>query len=385
VHITLVRFSPLGAWGLNHDGQLGAATSPSGSPTVVSGLSNVIAVAAGGYHTCAIISDGRVRCWGNNDHGQLGNGTNNGSATPVLVPGISGTVALTAGAYHTCAIDRGTISCWGLNANGQLGDGTTQDRNTPVPLSWAFNTGYQVTHNIAAGGFHTCVILQDSTVTCWGMNNDGQLGRPYPGGLDPWEPTAGIRVQIKDPGCAGCAPAMTFLPNATAIAASLGVGQIGGTPLGGFHTVALDSGGLDSGWGYNGDGELNGVISGSQQQAVRGIISSSGTPLTPAKIAAGAYHTCMSSAQAGVFCRGHNGNGESGPSPNTATPADAVPTTVGAVDLAAGGVPLVRGCRCAKPIQPHRFCYVLGVQRKWTSNRHSIGRRPQSVRCPSVR
>jgi len=330
-------------WGLNHDGQLGFAASPSRSPTVIAGISNAVAVAAGGYHTCAIIADGTVRCWGNNDHGQLGDGTNNGSSTPVLVKGISGAVALTAGGYHTCARDHTSILCWGLNANGQLGDGTTQDRNTPVPLSWVFNTEYLIT-GIAAGGFHTCGIVDDlpSTATCWGMNNDGQLGFPYATGAisDPWEPAAGIRVQVKDPGCTGgggCAGTTTFLPGVTAIAASIGVGQIGGTPLGGFHTVALDSSGLDWGWGYNADGELDGVVPGllspkSQNGAIRGIISSSGTPLTPSKIAAGAYHTCMSSAQAGVFCRGHNGNGESGPSPGTA-----VPMTVGAVDLAAGG------------------------------------------------
>jgi alpha-tubulin suppressor-like RCC1 family protein len=195
------------------------------------------------------------------------------------------------------------------------------------------NAGF--TNMIAAGGFHTCAIVaSDSTVACWGMNNDGQLGRPPPDPRlsDPWEPTPGPRVQIES-GCNYCGDKITFLLGATTIAASIGVGQVGsGGVFGGFHTVALDSSGLDWGWGHNNDGELTGTSSGAHWGAVRGVIAPPGTPLVPSKITAGAYHTCMSSAT-GVFCRGHNGNGEAG-SPSSTT---AVPMTAGALDVAAGG------------------------------------------------
>jgi alpha-tubulin suppressor-like RCC1 family protein len=121
------------------------------------------------------------------------------------------------------------------------------------------------------------------------------------------------------------------LLKAKAIAASIGVGQDPGGVFGGFHTVALDTTGFDWGWGNNDNGQVSPNISGGQSFAVPGVILSPPT-IFPTKIAAGAYHTCMSSRIDGVFCRGHNGNGESG-----AFPLFALPMTTGAVDLAAGG------------------------------------------------
>src|SRR5438876_262301 len=91
------------------------------------------AVSAGGQYTCVLLRDGTVQCWGRNVDGQLGDGTTAnpstgppGSSVPVAVSGIRSADAITAGAYHTCALlADGTVQCWGRNHQGQLGDGTT--------------------------------------------------------------------------------------------------------------------------------------------------------------------------------------------------------------------------------------------------------------------
>src|SRR5512137_3016820 len=90
-------------------------------------------IATGGDHTCELIGDGGVRCWGRNDEGQLGDGTLGTvvQALPVRVAGLSDAVALAAGPVHTCALKAsGSVACWGFNANGELGDGTRSSRPT---------------------------------------------------------------------------------------------------------------------------------------------------------------------------------------------------------------------------------------------------------------
>ena len=162
-------------WGLGESGQRGDGTFGTFAlaPVAVNGLSGAVDVAAGYGHACALLSNGTMRCWGENIEGQLGNGTatNPGTAQPVTVSGISGATAVTTGAYHTCALlANGTLRCWGRN-QGQLGNGTYTSSSTPVAV-----TGLTGVTAVSGGGAHTCAVLTDGTARCWGENVFGQLG-----------------------------------------------------------------------------------------------------------------------------------------------------------------------------------------------------------------
>jgi len=151
----------------------GPSTAQSSIPVTVVGINNAVAITSSdGYHSCAVLQDGTVKCWGDNSSGQLGDGTRNTAATPVAVAGIGNAVAVTSGDFHTCALLRdGTISCWGLNYTGQLGDGTGWDSNTPVQVS-----GITTAVAVSAGVIHTCAVLQNGEARCWGYNSSGQVG-----------------------------------------------------------------------------------------------------------------------------------------------------------------------------------------------------------------
>src|SRR5882672_917733 len=162
-------------FGENNWGQLGnGGFANASTPVTASGLTTAVSAGAGIEHSCALLADGTVRCWGTNFVGQLGNGTiGGGSAIPTTVQNLSAVAALAAGGFHNCAIlsDR-TVQCWGRNQDGQLGNGNnTTDSGTPQPVS-----GLSGVAALAGGGYHTCAILTDATVRCWGRNDRGQVG-----------------------------------------------------------------------------------------------------------------------------------------------------------------------------------------------------------------
>jgi alpha-tubulin suppressor-like RCC1 family protein len=163
-------------WGLNSNGQLGDGTTTSKStPVAVSGLGNgVVAVVAGGWHTCAVTTSGGLQCWGYNGSGQLGDGTTTDRWTPAGVNGLSSGVAgVAAGQQQSCAVTTaGGLRCWGANGNGELGDGTTTSRSTPVQVNGLES---QVTA-FAVGRWHACAVITDGDVLCWGRNEFGQVG-----------------------------------------------------------------------------------------------------------------------------------------------------------------------------------------------------------------
>lgn len=164
-------------WGSNESGQLGASGGGrSAWPVRVEGIAPTAGtagtIAAGDAHSCAVLWDGGVLCFGANSAGELGSGPGDATWVPQGVPTLTDVVALAAGGRHTCALDRtGLASCWGENSHGQLGDGTSAVRTEPV----AVPTPGPVT-DLALGARHTCAILYSGAVYCWGDNSVGQLG-----------------------------------------------------------------------------------------------------------------------------------------------------------------------------------------------------------------
>lgn len=159
-------------WGLNSNGQLGDGSRLDRlTPTLVR-ASIQSSLTAGIAHTCGI-GGGEVLCWGDNDVGQLGDGSTEGRAQPGAVEGLPGPVTqVAAGAVHTCAlVSDGSAYCWGQNLHGQLGDGSTQNATTATPVA-----GDLRFRSIHAGGALTCGFSMEGTQYCWGLNHSGQLG-----------------------------------------------------------------------------------------------------------------------------------------------------------------------------------------------------------------
>ncbi|MGD0258465.1 MAG: cell wall anchor protein [Verrucomicrobiota bacterium] len=183
------------AWGDNEHGDLGDNTTTQHLVPVAvntaAGVSalhgkTVVAIAAGGYHSLALCSDGTVAAWGYDNYGQLGDNGTGYSTVPVAVDTASGSalfgktvVAIGAGAHHSLALcSDGTLAAWGDNFDGQLGDNTTTQRNAPVAVNT--NSGvsalYGKTVVAIAAGDDGLALCSDGTLAAWGRNDHGQLG-----------------------------------------------------------------------------------------------------------------------------------------------------------------------------------------------------------------
>lgn len=166
-------------WGYNDSGSLGVGSNTDRwTPESVTGLaSGVVAIAAGGGHTCALTSGGGVKCWGWNYYGQLGNNSVSSTTAPVDVIGLTtGVSAITAGSTHMCALtSSGAVKCWGRNTFGAVGDGSTIDRLTPVAVSGLTSAVSDVAAGRGERGT-TCARTGGGVLKCWGNNNYGQLG-----------------------------------------------------------------------------------------------------------------------------------------------------------------------------------------------------------------
>ncbi len=330
-------------WGFGGDGRLGygntATVGDDETPASVGPLElgagrTATAISAGDAHTCAILEDGSVRCWGFGANGRLGYGnTSNVGDTPATTPGKVGAVnlgghkatAISAGGAHTCAIlEDGSVRCWGFGRNGQLGYGnlssvgdtpaTTPDKVGAVPLG-----GIKATA-ISAGSLHTCAILEDGTVRCWGVGVNGQLG---------YGKTSSV----------GDTPATT--PD-----------KVGAVPLGGIKATAVSAGSshscviLDDAsvrcWGFGFSGQLgygntnNAGDTPATTPDKLGPVDLGGHTATA--ITAGSVHTCAVLEDRTVRCWGNGADGRLGYG-NTSNAGNTPATTpgkLGPVDLGAG-------------------------------------------------
>jgi alpha-tubulin suppressor-like RCC1 family protein len=187
---TCARFlsGAVACWGNNGSGALGftADGTPHPNPLFISGLnagfSSANPIVAGELTSCAVLSDNTVKCWGYNAHGQLGIGNSTSSIptpTNVCQP-VSGSCSgpmqvadLTLGETHGCAVTGGAVRCWGWNQNGVLGDGNTTGYKTNLATAIPIPSGAV---GVGGGAYHTCAILNDGTLKCWGWASTGQIG-----------------------------------------------------------------------------------------------------------------------------------------------------------------------------------------------------------------
>jgi alpha-tubulin suppressor-like RCC1 family protein len=163
-------------WGDNESGNLGDGTTTTRTaPTAVSGGLTFRALTVGDFHACGLTTDDRAYCWGNNEWGQLGTGVIGGiQMAPVPVGGNHRWRTIDAGWAHTCGVaTTGATYCWGSGDGGQLGTGTSANWNTPALVAGGFNFT-----TVSAGFDHTCGLTTSGVAYCWGENDGGQLGNP---------------------------------------------------------------------------------------------------------------------------------------------------------------------------------------------------------------
>jgi alpha-tubulin suppressor-like RCC1 family protein len=162
-------------WGSNASGQVGVGTTQSiiRSPTRVSLPGCATQVDVGAFNACAVLSDGKVYCWGTGQFHALGIGTTADAISPTVVAGIDGVVEVAVGHYHVCVrLNDGGVNCWGTNDRGQLGygDQVTRDPVQPNPIPGLHATW------ISAGAEHTCAVRTDGQTMCWGRQLAGRIG-----------------------------------------------------------------------------------------------------------------------------------------------------------------------------------------------------------------
>jgi alpha-tubulin suppressor-like RCC1 family protein len=308
-------------WGFNALGVLGDGTTlvrsnpvqvlTSGDTQGTNVLSGVTQLATGRSHTCALLTDGSVRCWGGNAYGQLGDGTtvNRSSPVAVLTSGdtqgtnvLSGVTQISADVFadHTCALlTDATVRCWGRNSRGGLGDGTTVDRSNPVEVLASGDTqGTNVLPGVAqvsAGFLFTCAVLTNGTANCWGSNFGGALG-------DGTTTNRSNPVQVL---ASGDTQGVNVLAGVKHVSAG-----------GDSHVCALLTDDTVNCWGSNDSGQLGDGTTVDRSNPVE-VLASGDTQGTNvlggvAQVSAGEFHTCAVLTDGTARCWGANPNGQLG-------------------------------------------------------------------------
>jgi alpha-tubulin suppressor-like RCC1 family protein len=297
----LLADGTLRCWGYNAFQQLGTAYAGNAkSPAPVTGIAGAWRVEAGCWHTCALVGEGQVVCWGRNDRGQLG-GSEKDELGKTVVEGLSGAVTISAGSRHTCAADGlGQVRCWGLRNWGQLGDGIVGNSALPVKVELPGAAA-----SVSAGGGHTCArVAASSEAFCWGSNRYGQLG-------------VGATVDSQ-------------LPLAVA-----GLPYAEGPACGGEHTCAVVAGnGAVQCWGKGSSGQLG--LGKTQPESKPSQVPNLWGAVF---VSAGAEHTCAVKAPGWMLCWGAGESGQlgNGGKESAFVPVE-IPDLTGIVEVAAGGL-----------------------------------------------
>ena len=165
-------------WGHNSYGQVGDGTTKDKfAPTLISSLGDVKSVSTGLHHACAINSNDKLYCWGHNSYGQVGDGTTKDKFAPTLISSLGDVKSVKIGvdSNSVCAINSNDkLYCWGQNYFGQLGDGTTRSKLSPQAVSGSLASAS--ISSVATRGQYACAITSANKLYCWGYNGNGQLG-----------------------------------------------------------------------------------------------------------------------------------------------------------------------------------------------------------------
>ena len=265
----------------------------------------VVQISAGDDHTCAVTPAGGVKCWGLNDYGQLGMGTQDNKSTPVDVLGLtSGVATVWAGGQHTCALTTaGGLKCWGRNSYGQLGNGATAAvKASPVAVQ-GLASGVAM---VRTGWAHTCAVTSAGGLKCWGRDNYGQLG------------DSATLANMSAP--------------ADVLGLTAGVASVG---LGANHSCAVTAAGGVKCWGQNSVGQLGDNTYTNKPTPVGVVGLTSGVK----SVEGGFVHTCAVTTAGGVKCWGDHSVGQLGtgqPLVESVVPVDVPGLTGGVVSLSAG-------------------------------------------------
>ncbi len=264
--------SLLWVWGNNNQGQLGnGSTGSKFYPFVNSKITNIIDAAAGTEHSLAVASDSTVWAFGRNSEGQLGDGSLSQQTAPVKVNGLTKIQKVSAGYYHSLALKSdGTVWSWGQNNYGQLGNGNYFNGAIPSQV-----TGVNNVIAVSGGDSYSLALTADGSVYGWGYNGNGQLGNGSYSSTN--------------------VPTLVNGFSATTLA------------TGRYHTLAPAGDGTVWAWGYNGYGQLGtGNTSGqpypTQVAGLSGVIA----------IAAGEYASLAVKSDGTVWSWGYNGQGQLG-------------------------------------------------------------------------
>jgi alpha-tubulin suppressor-like RCC1 family protein len=310
-------------WGSNFRGMLGIGTDGgyAGTPMPVVGVRQYRQISAGEFHTCAVATDFRAYCWGDNWIGQLGDGSSTTAAAPVRVAGGLRFRQIEMGYAFTCGVTYSDqrVYCWGYNHVGQLGDGTMTSRPTPAPVLSA-----KKFRHVSAGQYHACGVTTSDEAYCWGWDRDGQVGNDLLRGrrTKPVRVAGGLQFRQVDAGESHTCGVTTTnrvycwgnnedgqLGNREPVdrltpAAVTGNLRFSRVSAGRFHTCGETTTNLAYCWGRDAEGQLG---DGGASESFRPVLVAGGLNWT--QLSAGGHHTCGKTPSSVAYCWGVNNFG----------------------------------------------------------------------------